>query len=43
MFVSNMGVVAPVSPVSPEGIGTGENSGGQFGMDMSMLRGRKRV
>ncbi|KAG4996367.1 hypothetical protein JHK85_027806 [Glycine max] len=41
--VSNMGVVAPVSPVSPEGIGTGENSGGQFGMDMSMLRGRKRV
>ncbi|KAK7392609.1 hypothetical protein VNO78_21052 [Psophocarpus tetragonolobus] len=41
--VSNMGVVAPVSPVSPEGIGTGENSGGQFGMDMSVLRGRKRV
>ncbi|KAG4383806.1 hypothetical protein AAZX31_13G138100 [Glycine max] len=41
--VSNMGMVAPVSPVSPEGIGTGENSGGQFGMDISVLRGRKRV
>ncbi|TKY53087.1 ABSCISIC ACID-INSENSITIVE 5 [Spatholobus suberectus] len=39
---SNMGMMAPVSPVSPEGIGTGENSG-QFGMDMGVLRGRKRV
>ncbi|RDY07453.1 Protein ABSCISIC ACID-INSENSITIVE 5, partial [Mucuna pruriens] len=36
------GYVAAVSPVSPEGIGTGENSG-QFGMDMGALRGRKRV
>ncbi|KAK7355425.1 hypothetical protein VNO80_14680 [Phaseolus coccineus] len=41
--VSKMGVVAPVSPVSPEGIGTGENFGCRFGMDRGVLRGRKRV
>ncbi|ESW17320.1 hypothetical protein PHAVU_007G229600 [Phaseolus vulgaris] len=41
--VSKMGVVAPVSPVSPEGIGTGENFGCGFGMDRGVLRGRKRV
>ncbi|XP_027363242.1 protein ABSCISIC ACID-INSENSITIVE 5 [Abrus precatorius] len=35
-------MAAPVSPVSPDGIGTGENSGGQFGMEMGVLRGRKR-
>ncbi|KAL2323087.1 hypothetical protein Fmac_027466 [Flemingia macrophylla] len=35
---------APVSPVSPEGIGTGgENCGGQFGMEMVVFRGRKRA
>ncbi|BAT96092.1 hypothetical protein VIGAN_08297400 [Vigna angularis var. angularis] len=41
--VSNMGVVAPVSPVSPEGIGTGENFGSRFGMDKVVSRGRKRA
>nr|KYP40713.1 Protein ABSCISIC ACID-INSENSITIVE 5 [Cajanus cajan] len=40
---TNMGMAAPVSPVSPEGIGTGENSGGQFGVEMVVFRGRKRV
>ncbi|XP_057440595.1 protein ABSCISIC ACID-INSENSITIVE 5 [Lotus japonicus] len=38
----NMGMVAPVSPGSSDGMGT-ENSGGQFGLDMSGLRGRKRL
>ncbi|XP_022640675.1 protein ABSCISIC ACID-INSENSITIVE 5 isoform X2 [Vigna radiata var. radiata] len=41
--VSNMGVVAPVSPVSPEGIGTGEKFGCRFGMEKVVSRGRKRV
>ncbi|WVY98129.1 hypothetical protein V8G54_030280 [Vigna mungo] len=41
--VKNMGVVAPVSPVSPEGIGTGEKFGCRFGMDKVVSRGRKRV
>jgi len=41
--VSNMGVVAPVSPVSPEGISTGENFGCRFGMDRGVSRGRKRM
>ena len=38
-----MGMAAPVSPVSSDGIGTSENSGGQFGMEMGVVRGRKRV
>ncbi|CAI8614837.1 unnamed protein product [Vicia faba] len=37
-----MGMGGPVSPVSSDGIGN-ENSGGQFGLDMSGLRGRKRL
>lgn len=41
------GFVAPVSPVSPDGIcgpGQVDNSGvGQYGMDMAALRGRKRM
>lgn len=41
--VTKMGVVAPVSPVSPEGIGTGENFGCRFGMDTGVTRGRKRA
>ncbi|KAK7267974.1 hypothetical protein RIF29_20655 [Crotalaria pallida] len=38
-----IGMAAPVSPVSSDGIGTNENSAGQFGMDMGGLRGRKRM
>ncbi|KAJ1381183.1 Basic-leucine zipper domain [Sesbania bispinosa] len=38
----SMGMGAPVSPASSDGIGA-ENSGGQFGLDMSGLRGRKRM
>ncbi|XP_021764816.1 protein ABSCISIC ACID-INSENSITIVE 5-like isoform X1 [Chenopodium quinoa] len=37
---------APVSPVSPEGMcgpGQVDNPGGQYGMDMAALRGRKRI
>ncbi|XP_057427296.1 protein ABSCISIC ACID-INSENSITIVE 5-like [Lotus japonicus] len=41
-YGGNMGIGAPVSPVSPDGMGGGENSGGQFGMEMGVLRGRKR-
>lgn len=37
-----MGMGGPVSPVSSDGIGN-ENSGGQFGIDMNGLRGRKRM
>ncbi|KAK7337227.1 hypothetical protein VNO77_17791 [Canavalia gladiata] len=41
--VPTMGMAAPVSPAnSSDGIGN-ENSGGQFGLDMSGLRGRKRM
>ncbi|KAK7278662.1 hypothetical protein RJT34_23697 [Clitoria ternatea] len=39
---TNMGMTAPLSPVSPDGIGGGENSSG-FGMDIHGMRGRKRV
>ncbi|CAO2824066.1 unnamed protein product [Amaranthus hypochondriacus] len=38
--------LSPVSPVLPEGMcgpGQVDNSGGQFGLDMSTLRGRKRI
>ncbi|KAF5473846.1 hypothetical protein F2P56_005801 [Juglans regia] len=40
-----MGVVAPVSPVSSDGLCTTQvdNSGNQFGLDMGGLRGRKRI
>lgn len=38
-----MGIGAPLSPVSPDGLGTNENCGGQFGVEMGMLRGRKRI
>ncbi|KAK2364367.1 hypothetical protein P8452_67342 [Trifolium repens] len=37
-----MGMGGPVSPVSSDGIGN-DNSGGPFGLDMSGLRGRKRM
>ncbi|XP_004494170.1 protein ABSCISIC ACID-INSENSITIVE 5 isoform X1 [Cicer arietinum] len=37
-----MGMGGPVSPVSSDGIGN-DNSGGKFGIDMSGLRGRKRM
>lgn len=42
---SAMGVVAPVSPVSSDGLCTTQvdNSGNQFGLDMGGLRGRKRI
>ncbi|KAK7345346.1 hypothetical protein VNO77_15948 [Canavalia gladiata] len=40
---ANMGMAAPMSPVSPEGMGGSENYGGQFGMEIGALRGRKRV
>ncbi|KAL6273485.1 hypothetical protein ACE6H2_024177 [Prunus campanulata] len=38
-------MAAPVSPVSSDGMCTSqvENSGGQFGLDMGELRGRKRI
>ncbi|KAL2899715.1 Protein ABSCISIC ACID-INSENSITIVE 5 [Bienertia sinuspersici] len=38
--------MSPVSPVSPEGIcgpGQVDNTGGQYGLDMASLRGRKRI
>ncbi|KAJ4891745.1 Protein ABSCISIC ACID-INSENSITIVE 5 [Raphanus sativus] len=40
-----MGMVGPLSPVSSDGIGHGQvdNIGGQYGVDMGGLRGRKRV
>ncbi|XP_028784915.1 protein ABSCISIC ACID-INSENSITIVE 5-like [Neltuma alba] len=38
-----MGIGAPLSPVSPDGLGANENCGGQFGVEMGMLRGRKRI
>ncbi|KAI5319094.1 PREDICTED: ABSCISIC ACID-INSENSITIVE 5 [Prunus dulcis] len=40
-----IGMAAPVSPVSSDGMCTSqvENSGGQFGLDMGGLRGRKRI
>ncbi|KAG6640574.1 protein ABSCISIC ACID-INSENSITIVE 5-like [Carya illinoinensis] len=40
-----MGVVAPVSPASSDGLCTTQvdNSGNQFGLDMGELRGRKRI
>ncbi|XP_016651650.1 PREDICTED: protein ABSCISIC ACID-INSENSITIVE 5 isoform X2 [Prunus mume] len=40
-----IGMAAPVSPVSSDGMCTSqvENSGGQFGFDMGGLRGRKRI
>ncbi|CAH8387209.1 unnamed protein product [Eruca vesicaria subsp. sativa] len=39
-----MGMVGPLSPVSSEGLGHGQvdNMGGQYGVDMGGLRGRKR-
>lgn len=40
---SSIGMLAPMSPISPEALGTGDNSSAQFGMDMGVLRGRKRV
>ncbi|KAI9122339.1 hypothetical protein K1719_007028 [Acacia pycnantha] len=39
----SMGIGAPLSPVSPDGLGTNENCGGQFGLEMGILRGRKRI
>ncbi|KAL1224323.1 Protein ABSCISIC ACID-INSENSITIVE 5 [Cardamine amara subsp. amara] len=40
-----MGMVGPLSPVSSDGLGHGQvdNIGGQYGVDMGALRGRKRV
>ncbi|KAH0882858.1 hypothetical protein HID58_058954 [Brassica napus] len=40
-----MGMVGPLSPVSSDGLGHGQvdNIGGQYGVDMGGLRGRKRV
>ncbi|KAF7818784.1 protein ABSCISIC ACID-INSENSITIVE 5 [Senna tora] len=38
-----MGIGGPVSPVSSDGLGASENSGGQYGMEMGVLRGRKRI
>ncbi|KAF2566715.1 hypothetical protein F2Q68_00024347 [Brassica cretica] len=40
-----MGMVGPLSPVSSDGLGHGQvdNIGGQYGVDMRGLRGRKRV
>ncbi|XP_010683741.2 protein ABSCISIC ACID-INSENSITIVE 5 [Beta vulgaris subsp. vulgaris] len=38
--------LSPVSPVSPEGMcgpGQVDNPGGQYGLDMGALRGRKRI
>ncbi|KAH0851629.1 LOW QUALITY PROTEIN: hypothetical protein HID58_094608 [Brassica napus] len=42
---SGMGMVGPLSPVSSDGLGHGQvdNIGGQYGVDMGGLRGRKRV
>ncbi|KAH0851641.1 LOW QUALITY PROTEIN: hypothetical protein HID58_094600 [Brassica napus] len=42
---SQMGMVGPLSPVSSDGLGHGQvdNIGGQYGVDMGGLRGRKRV
>ncbi|KAI4300464.1 hypothetical protein L6164_033840 [Bauhinia variegata] len=39
----NMGMTAPVSPVSPDGLGGNDNSANQFGMEIGVLRGRKRI
>ncbi|KNA18374.1 hypothetical protein SOVF_071310 [Spinacia oleracea] len=44
-FASGPGL-SPVSPVSPEGMcgpGQVDNPGGQYGLDMAVLRGRKRI
>ncbi|KAL0775080.1 hypothetical protein Bca101_040232 [Brassica carinata] len=40
-----MAMVGPLSPVSSEGLGHGQvdNIGGQYGVDMGGIRGRKRV
>ncbi|XP_038904031.1 protein ABSCISIC ACID-INSENSITIVE 5 isoform X2 [Benincasa hispida] len=39
-----MGLAAPVSPVSPEGMCTNQvDSSNQFGLDLGGLRGRKRI
>ncbi|KAF8109012.1 hypothetical protein N665_0104s0318 [Sinapis alba] len=40
-----MAMVGPLSPVSSDGLGHGQvdNIGGQYGVDMGGLRGRKRV
>lgn len=40
-----IGMATPVSPVSSDGMCASqvENSGGQYGMDMGALRGRKRI
>ncbi|CDY43738.1 BnaAnng07530D [Brassica napus] len=40
-----MAMVRPLSPVSSEGLGHGQvdNIGGQYGVDMGGIRGRKRV
>ncbi|KAL6141758.1 hypothetical protein ACLB2K_060045 [Fragaria x ananassa] len=40
-----IGMAAPLSPVSSDGMCSSqiENSGGQYGMDLGALRGRKRI
>ncbi|XP_054802809.1 protein ABSCISIC ACID-INSENSITIVE 5-like isoform X2 [Prosopis cineraria] len=38
-----MAIGAPLSPVSSDGLGTNENCGNQFGVEMGLLRGRKRI
>ncbi|KAI4348972.1 hypothetical protein L6164_009631 [Bauhinia variegata] len=38
-----IGMAAPVRPVSPDGLGSGDNSANQYGMEMGVLRGRKRI
>ncbi|KAL0720986.1 hypothetical protein Bca4012_035585 [Brassica carinata] len=44
-FGQQMAMVGPLSPVSSDGLGHGQvdNIGGQYGVDMGGLRGRKRV